>query len=318
MGRWTPTGIVALTFLALPFLVLVSTEIGIPGIRIAGPSSREVTTSDFSVEAERDRISSHLARVSERLRADPPSHLTPEQRAARVATLEWLYEYRANGVFPHNHVRPGARTPVFVDPHGTPCAVGYLLLRSGEDDLVEEIVRTDNVVRVPELRDDPRLQRWLDDRGITLEEAALIQPWYGDPPPDIGVQNTSAYVPATVGLSIATAALVSYSAIAGSQSGTPLVDGLLVGASLGHLYLLSDRPHDGSVATVVNVLGLVAGVGTEIVRLLTHDDSQTSATGLPGYASLGDRRPHPPRRRPHRRRPHDRQALRLRRRGSPE
>lgn len=293
MARRLLIGIVALSlFAAFAILVLSPAGAGVGGTRIAGTRSPEATATDATDATdagdERIRIQAHLARVSDHLRERAPAGLTPDQRAARRVTLQWLDEYLAAGVFPHNHVRPGTRTPVFVDPHGTPCAVGYLLLRSGEDRLVEEIVRTDNLVRVPELRGDPRLQRWLDARGITLDEAAMIQPQYGGTP-DIGVQNTSDYVPATVGFSIATAALVSYNALAGTKSGAPLVDGLVVGTTLGHLALLtSDGSGDHHTSTAFNVLGAFVGVGTELVRIMGRGDGgDASRAGLSSHVAPG-------------------------------
>lgn len=288
MARRLLIGIVALSlFATLAVLGLSRAGAGVAGTRIAATRSPQTTATDAA--DERIRIQTHLARVSEHLRVRPPARLTPEQRAARRVTLQWLDEYRAAGVFPHNHVRPGTRTPVFVDPHGTPCAVGYLLLRSGEDELVEEIVRTDNLVQVPELGGDPRLQRWLDAHGITLEEAAMIQPQYGGTPPDIGVQNTSGYVPATVGFSIATAALVSYNALVGTKSGAPLVDGLVVGATLGHLALLtSDGSGDHHTSTAFNVFGAFVGVGTELVRLMGRsDEGNARQAGLSSHVAPG-------------------------------
>lgn len=293
MARRLLTAIVALSlFAALAVLGLSRAGAGVGGTRIAGTriaDTRSPETKATDTADERTRIQTHLARVSEHLRRLPPADLTPDQRAARRVTLQWLDEYRAAGVFPHNHVRSGTRTPVFVDPHGTPCAVGYLLLRSGEDELVEEIVRTDNLVRVPELRGDPRLEDWLDARGITLEEAAMIQPQYGGTPPDIGVQNTSDYVPATVGFSIATAALVSYNALAGSRSGAPLVDGLVVGTTLGHLALLtSDDSGDHQTSTAFNVFGAFVGVGTELVRIMGRGDGgDASRAGLSSHVAPG-------------------------------
>lgn len=289
MVRRLLMGVLALSLLTAS-AVLGLSRAGV-GVGEKGPPEIAVSPEvvDIGVADERTRIQTHLARVSAHLRAQPPARLAPEQRAARRVTLQWLDEYRADGVFPHNHVRPGTLTPVFVDPHGTPCAVGYLLLRSGEDELVEEIVRTDNLVRVPELRGDPRLERWLDARGITLEEAAMIQPQYGGTPPDIGVQNTSDYVPATVGLSIATAALVSYNALAGSSSGAPLVDGLVVGATLGHLALLgSDASGDHHTSMAFNVLGAFVGVGTELVRIMGRgDDGDARQAGLSSHVAPG-------------------------------
>ncbi len=223
------------------------------------------------VRAEVERIQEHLLRVARTLRSTTPERITEEQLEARRATLEWLDEYRAAGVFPHNHVRPGERIPIFVDPHGTPCAVGYLLLRSGEHDLVEEIVRTHNLIRVPKLHGDARVASWLEARGLTLEEAALIQPTY-DPRPGDGVGVSSSYKTTTVGLSIVTAALASYAAMAAPTGGAPWVDALTIGTTLGHTYMILDS-RDTSVeeptwAIGLNVLGVVASVGSEVLRVI--------------------------------------------------
>lgn len=159
---------------------------------------------------ETTRIRTHLERVEGRMAREEPQGLTLEQRTARRETLSWLAEYRRAGRFPRNYVRAGERVPVFVDPHGTPCAVGYLLLRSGEHALVEEIVRTDNLVRVPELAAEPALAAWLSERGITLEEAAAIQPTYGEPPTTAEAEPIATYSEVTIGASLLSTAVTSY------------------------------------------------------------------------------------------------------------
>jgi hypothetical protein len=229
--------------------------------------------------AEVVRIQDHLSRVIRAMRSEPTAHLTEEQRGARQTALTWLQQYRAAGVFPHNHVRPDQRVPVFVDSHGTPCAVGYLLLRSGYDDLVEEIVRADNLIRVRDLRDHPRLVGWLDAHGVTLAEAALIQPGYDwFPPPPNPVPVSSSYRPATVGFSLASAALASYTAIAGADRGTPWIDALALGTTMGHAYMLlnaNDTPaEEPTWAVGLNLVGLVASVGSEIFRIARRGDAQ--------------------------------------------
>lgn len=228
-------------------------------------------------DAEVVRIQGHLKRVALLMRSAPTAHLTAEQREARRTVLAWLGEYRTAGRFPHNHVRPGQRVPIFVDPHGTPCAVGYLMLRSGHEALVEDIVRTDNLVRVRALRGDPRVAAWLDAHGITLIEAALIQPAYGSRPPT-STHVSSSYRPATVGFSLATAALASYTAMLGADRGTPWVDAFTVGTTVGHAYMLlnaNDTPaREPFWAVGLNVVGLVASLGSEIYRLTQRGDSQ--------------------------------------------
>jgi hypothetical protein len=240
---------------------------------------------------ETRRVRNHLAGVSRALRVAPPSWLTAEQGKARATTLDWLDEYRERGVFPHNHVVEGRRVPVFVDPHGTPCAVGYLLLRSGEHDLVEEIVRTDNLVRVPQLRDDPRVASWLARRGITLEEAAWIQPQYGpEPPPDDPRRpddDRRGYGVATVGASVVSAAMASYTAAVGRDAGAPWVDLLSFGTTMGHAYVLAERDEaDPGWTTWVNVGGLAVSVRTLIARMTYRGDASPDGGGRHTRARL--------------------------------
>ncbi|WP_419165712.1 hypothetical protein [Candidatus Palauibacter sp.] len=129
---------------------------------------------------ETRRIRGHLLDVERALRGRATGALTEAQRERRNAALHWLREYRERGSFPHNHTHAGGRVPVFVDEHGTPCAVAYLLQRSGRENLVTEIADADNNVYAWELAGDARFSEWLDETGLTLEEAARIQPGYAD------------------------------------------------------------------------------------------------------------------------------------------
>ena len=207
--------------------------------------------------AETERIVRRLAGVAESMRAAPPGHLTAAQARARAETLRWLDEYRQRRVFPHNHVLMGRRTPVFVDPHGTPCAVAYLLLRSGETALVEDVVRTANLGRVHELAADPRLRAWFASRGITEQEAARIQPTYGGMTEDSGV---SSYVGATVGFSLLTAALGSYSFMSSRPTRSLNAPRILSAASLlGHAALVAGAVGAGDAPSTLAVLTNFAG-----------------------------------------------------------
>ncbi|MDE2879961.1 hypothetical protein [Candidatus Palauibacter soopunensis] len=129
---------------------------------------------------EARRIAGHLRDVEGVLRRRSTDGLSAAQRERRSTALDWLREYRERGEFPHNHTHAAGRVPVFVDEHGTPCAVAYLLQRSGRENLVREIASADNNVYAWELADDGRFSEWLDDMGLTLEEAARIQPGYAD------------------------------------------------------------------------------------------------------------------------------------------
>jgi hypothetical protein len=131
--------------------------------------------------AEIARIQQHLARAEAAVRAADVSHLTDEQRAARRTHLARLGRYREAGRFPHNHV-DGTVRPIFVDGHGTRCAMTHLIEASGGGELVARVARERNGAYVRELAGDPELVGWLDRNGISLAEAAAVQPQYeGDP-----------------------------------------------------------------------------------------------------------------------------------------
>src|SRR5262245_38090994 len=92
----------------------------------------------FGASVEQVRIAAQLERVECELRRVDASGLDPALRAARERNLHILHGYRLRGVFPHNHDLPG-RVPVFVDAHGTACAVAYLIIQSGHRELAERI-----------------------------------------------------------------------------------------------------------------------------------------------------------------------------------
>ncbi len=160
--------------------------------------------------AEVRRVQQHLDGALALLESRDVSALSADQRARRAALVTALTAYRNAGRFPVNRDVPGIRVPVFVDPvTGVHCAVGHLLALTGEEALVARIVARDNLVRVPELRDDVDLRRWLDHHGLTLTEAARIQPTYGpidDPGPanDLWVPSKSLTV-SMIGVSLGAA-----------------------------------------------------------------------------------------------------------------
>src|SRR5437660_3031940 len=129
--------------------------------------------------AERIRLRAHFDSVERELRARDVSGLTPAQRAARARVLNILRTYQARGVFPRNTDFPDRDVPVFIDWRGTRCGFAYLVEQTGHEDLVLRIAATRNYARVPELKDDPEVGRWLAQHGITLAEATRIQPTYG-------------------------------------------------------------------------------------------------------------------------------------------
>lgn len=130
---------------------------------------------------EAARIATHLRLVEAQLRAHAPEGLSPAAMANRSALLDHLAAYADRGLFPQNHVLP-YRNPVFIDPHGTACAVGQLMIQSGHRALAERIDREQELGYVHELLRSPDLggpiAAWAGEHGFTGDELAWIQPGY--------------------------------------------------------------------------------------------------------------------------------------------
>jgi hypothetical protein len=196
----------ALVLLVAPFLALAARSISTatrPGFE----------TAEANLQSEALRIASHLEAVESRLRAADVSHLGDAERAARAQHLDVLREYRLAGRFPHNHGVSEGLIPIFVDPHGTHCAVAYLLARSGESDLVARVASTRNTATVAELADEPGLLDWLAANGLTAEEAGQIQPAYR-PPPTIVRERDGSYLATTAALTAVGAGTSTWNALA--------------------------------------------------------------------------------------------------------
>ena len=133
-------------------------------------------------EAELRRLDAHFRRVLPRLHRAPPPGLGPAQRRARARHIEELERYRRGGRFPKNRLFPGMLLPHFIDREGTRCAMGHLIEQAGGADLVHHVARTRNYARVHDLADIPELLLWLEANGLTVNEAALIQPSYCSAP----------------------------------------------------------------------------------------------------------------------------------------
>jgi hypothetical protein len=144
-----------------------------------------------AVACASDPVATHLAGVEADLRAADVSHLTDAQRQRRSTELDRLRTYWQRGEFPHNHIAPAGRprderpgewrdqpgqAPVFVDEHGTHCAVAWLMADEVPE-LVAAIAASDNLATVRDL-DGPALRGWADAAGLSIDELARIQPHY--------------------------------------------------------------------------------------------------------------------------------------------
>jgi hypothetical protein len=133
------------------------------------------------LRAEVVRLRAHFDSVDRELGAVDVSRLSATQKAMRAELISWLRDYRNAGRFPENNRLANRAVPFFRDSHGTLCAMAYLIDRSGRADIVDRIARTRNNAFIHQLADDPALVAWLDESGLSVDEAARIQPQYGGP-----------------------------------------------------------------------------------------------------------------------------------------
>ena len=98
--------------------------------------------------------------------------------SARSLQLQRLMQYRDRGEFPQNEGQTAHPTPIFVDSHDTACAIGHLMRLSDYQQAVASIAASANFIHVTDVVGGP-ITSWILTSGLTLEEAALIQPAYG-------------------------------------------------------------------------------------------------------------------------------------------
>ncbi|HEY5923389.1 MAG TPA: hypothetical protein VIV11_17035 [Kofleriaceae bacterium] len=127
---------------------------------------------------EQVRLRIHFHRVLGELRSRDVSHLAEPERNMRNRLVLELERYARGGLFPQNLDFEDRRMPYFVDASGTRCAMAHLIDSTGERDLVDRVRATRNNAYVRELAPDRALQAWLRGAGLTVAEAARIQPAY--------------------------------------------------------------------------------------------------------------------------------------------
>ncbi|MBL7952023.1 MAG: hypothetical protein JNM62_09910 [Flavobacteriales bacterium] len=128
----------------------------------------------FNSDAE--RIAEHLHRVRQHLADNAPENISHLARSHRSALLDALETYADRGVFPMNNGVAG-RSPVFIDEFGNACAVGHLMITSGDAELAERISQEMNLAYVHDIA-LPEVAEWATTNGFTIDELAWIQPTY--------------------------------------------------------------------------------------------------------------------------------------------
>jgi hypothetical protein len=227
-----------------------------------------VVDSRAALSPEVSRLRAHFDSVDSELRDRSVAGLSASQVARRSRLTAWLREYRNAGAFPVND-KFDSPTPFFRDRNGTLCAMAYLIDRSGRSDIVDKVAATRNNAYIAELADDPALIAWLDSSGLSVAEAARIQPQYEGYPFPIyenrGVESDFAL--AAVGLGSVSLATSAFNMVRPSY-----VSGLLgivagavsIGVAANHF---DDNRATDRVATAVVGLGAVS-LGAGVYGLL--------------------------------------------------
>lgn len=134
---------------------------------------------------ETDKVGCHLSFVLQKLRAK----YSNKECTRRKEIFSALENYIGERTFPHHEdveafmQNRNARKPCFVDSTGTPCAVAYLMQKSGAEKLVNDILDAshkhdtiDQISQNDALK--PALKSWSSSVGMEISDLALIQPGY--------------------------------------------------------------------------------------------------------------------------------------------
>jgi hypothetical protein len=124
------------------------------------------------------RIRTHLRYVENLLRQKPVEHLSESLKEARLHMLDLLKIYTAAEEFPGNYDYPDRRIPCFIDRHGNICAVGYLIEQTAGRN-VAEVINSEYQYELLMKMDNPTVDEWIAQSGLTKKECAMIQPAYG-------------------------------------------------------------------------------------------------------------------------------------------
>lgn len=111
------------------------------------------------------------------MRSKDVSHLSSQQKMKRALVLNFLHEYKVNGVFPTNYDYP-ERRPCFIDQDGNICAVGYLVAKTSGIRVAENINAAHKYDYLLDMKSEV-LTAWAQEYGLTLQECGMIQPTYG-------------------------------------------------------------------------------------------------------------------------------------------
>ncbi|MFK7756281.1 MAG: T9SS type A sorting domain-containing protein [Flavobacteriales bacterium] len=139
-----------------------------------------INTDDYaetvSFLSEDERIKHHLNLVIGYLHENESENFNESQILNRRSLLNELSGYAEAQVFPMN-LYHSERTPYFIDYRGVHCAVGYLILKSGNGELAQQISKEHNYNYINDIKTEG-LTQWAEEFGFTVDELKWIQPGY--------------------------------------------------------------------------------------------------------------------------------------------
>jgi len=221
------------------------------------------TAPAFWRRAEVARIQSHLAGAESLIAAGNVSRWSPAQRAARAQNLKLLRAYRERVI----------------------CAMAFLIAASGRHDIVDRIHATRNNARIRELADDTALVTWLDAAGLTVTEAARIQPGYdccviSSPRPALSANEAATLAGGVMLTGIGVALNLPFDRTSPPrpwQATVGVITGIVgIGVGLG-----SPKLDDGGTASTLSTWNIAAGVvslGLGIYHMLPRTGPKPAAT----------------------------------------
>jgi hypothetical protein len=247
---------------------------------------RPVSPRESHLRAEVARLRAHFDSVDKELRMRDVSQLSAEQRASRTKLMTWLRDYRHAGQFPQNDRFLDRMVPFFRDSRGTLCAMAYLVDRSGREDIVDHIAKTRNNAYIRELTDDRDLVAWLDASGLSVAEAARIQPQYGEggcctigPNPVAADPNrvSTSYALVSMGLGGTSLGTLGFNILSPSRASGGLGLAAGVASMVAGIAHLSDGPGNRRVAVANTAIGSVAAL-TGLRTLFSMRSASVRAT----------------------------------------
>jgi hypothetical protein len=238
-------------------------------------STRPADSRQLHRRAEAGRLRAHFDSVDRELRTRDVSRLSAEQRAMRAKLISWLRDYRNAGTFPENDRFADRAVPFFRDLRGTLCAMAYLVDRSGRTDIVDDIAKTRNNAFIRELTDDRALVAWLETSGLSVDEAARIQPTYGPYPVFVTDQKrvSANYALLSMGLGGTSLGSLGFNVLTPSRTsgGVGLTAGLAtIIAGVAHLDETGGNKRVALANTALGSLSAIAAVRALFVARAGH------------------------------------------------